>query len=69
MTHSDARFLDLRAGSRRASMSVISLRRAIRDGRLRAYRPLRRVLIDVDELDAFVRAASTLPVSGEQQHG
>lgn len=56
-TMAEPAFISLTAASARTGLSTASLRRAIRAGRLQAYRPNRRVLLDPAELDAFVRGA------------
>jgi excisionase family DNA binding protein len=48
-------FLSLKAAAARTSLSAVTLRKWLAEGRLKAYRPNRRVLIDVDELDALIR--------------
>jgi excisionase family DNA binding protein len=59
ITHDDGRYISLGEAARYTTLSVGTLRRLLREGKLLGYRPSgRRVLIDRDELDAFVRAAA-----------
>ncbi|GEM_PF-4645494 len=58
-------YIPLATARRRSGISVKSLRRLIADGKLRGYRPTWKLLIDVEELDAFIRGAATLPANEE----
>jgi len=57
-TTSPPRLYSLKAVAEAGYGSVPTLRRAIRDGRLRAVRVGGRVKISAEELDAYVRASS-----------
>jgi excisionase family DNA binding protein len=48
-------FLSLEGAAAHTSLSVVTLRKWLAEGRLKAYRPNRRVLIDVRELEALIR--------------
>jgi excisionase family DNA binding protein len=64
-TASEVRFVSLGGAARRSSLSVRTLRRLIRSGRLTALRPTGgvKVLIDVQQLDAMIRE-SAAPAGG-----
>jgi excisionase family DNA binding protein len=56
---SEPRYLSLGGAARYTTLSVGTLRRLLREGKLRGFRPSgRRVLIDRAELDALVRASA-----------
>jgi len=58
MQSGNQKYLTLKTAAERCSLSVKTLRRAIADGRLRAFSPegVSSVLIIVDDLDAFVES-------------
>lgn len=52
-------YLSLAGAERYTTLSVGTLRRLLREKKLRGYRPSgRRVLLDRDELDALIRASA-----------
>jgi excisionase family DNA binding protein len=65
-SNDEPRFFSLGGAARYTTLSIGTLRRLLREKKLRGYRPSgRRVLIDRAELDAFVRAgAGGLPPVG-----
>jgi excisionase family DNA binding protein len=52
------RFLTLEEAAEYSTLSIQTLRRAIRRQQLKAFKPARRVLIDPAELDRWVRSAA-----------
>jgi excisionase family DNA binding protein len=52
------KYLTLKTAAERCSLSTKTLRRAISDGRLKAFAPegVSSVLIAVDDLDAFIES-------------
>jgi hypothetical protein len=64
----DPKYVTLRAGSARAGISVASLRRMVKDGRLKAYRPLGakgRIVLSTTELDRLIRGSATASGTGK----
>ena len=58
-TTTATRFVSLEQAAEHSTLSIQTLRRAIRRKELRAYRPSgRRVLIDVLELDMWIHGAA-----------
>jgi excisionase family DNA binding protein len=51
------RYLTLAEAAEYSTLSIQTLRRAIRRQQLKAFKPARRVLIDPAELDRWVRRA------------
>jgi excisionase family DNA binding protein len=51
------RFTTIQAAARSHGVSIGTLRRWVRDGRLTSYKPSQRVLLDVAELEAIIRMA------------
>ena len=59
------RFLGVAGAANHASLSIESIRRLIKSGRLTALRPVRgKIVIDVHELDAVIRSSTTSPRTG-----
>ena len=52
------RYLSLEEAAEYSTLSIQTLRRAIRRKQLKAFKPARRVLIDPAELDRWVRGAA-----------
>jgi excisionase family DNA binding protein len=52
------RYLSLEEAAEYSTLSIQTLRRAIRRKQLQAFKPARRVLIDPAELDRWVREAA-----------
>jgi hypothetical protein len=63
-TASEVRFVSLGGAARRSSLSVRTLRRLIRSGRLTALRPSGKVLIDVQQLDSLILESAAGPAGG-----
>jgi excisionase family DNA binding protein len=66
----DPKFMALLPGSVRSGISVSTLRRLIRRGELTAHRPTGakgKVLLDVAELDQFVRDSAVEVDAGEEE--
>lgn len=60
MKELEQRWLNFGEAARYSGISAESLRRLVRAGRLRVFRPTeRKVLIDRAELDAFIEASAT----------
>jgi excisionase family DNA binding protein len=59
-----AKFITVAEAARYCSLSESSLRRLIAAGRLSAYRPgVRRTLLSVEQLDAYMQASAAAPQS------
>jgi len=54
-----ARFVKLATAAESSGISVEVLRRWIRQRKLTVYRPHRRLLLDADELENFIRSFKT----------
>jgi excisionase family DNA binding protein len=50
------RFLTYLSAAEMTGVSVETLRRWVREGRIASYRPSRRPLLDAEELTAFIRS-------------
>jgi excisionase family DNA binding protein len=50
-------FLSVEAAAAHTSLSAPTLRKWLAEGRLKAYRPNRRVLIDAGELERLIRGS------------
>jgi excisionase family DNA binding protein len=63
--HSSPQFIDLRHAAREYSISVQTLRRWVRSGRLPAFNPfaVRKLLVKRADLEALIAAAQTRAVA------
>jgi excisionase family DNA binding protein len=61
VTEGQARYLNTKQAATYSGLSEATIRNRIRSGELKAYRSHRRVLVDIEEIDRFIRGSNTEP--------
>jgi excisionase family DNA binding protein len=62
------RWASITSAADHCDLSEPTIRRWIAANRLTAYRPADKVLVDLDELDALIKASANAPAGGRGAH-